>query len=154
MDKDTLIRDIRATHATIEAAAALDDATLLEPAPGLDGWTRKDVLAHVEWWHRNSAAMVAGVHSGVDPHPATDEPFDLDRLNARVLAESRDRSCDDVRGGEARSFEALVAAVEAATDEELFAVDPRPWLHGTLAEVIAGDSTLHYPDHAAHLAAG
>jgi hypothetical protein len=155
MDKATLLDDIRATHAPIEsAAAALDDAALLGLAPGLDGWTRKDVLAHVAWWNLHSADIVAGVRSGVDPYPGGDEPWDPDAWNARILADNRDRAPDDVRRGEAASFARLVVAVEAATDEELFGEDPHPWLDGTLAETIAEDSTLHYPDHVPHLAAG
>jgi Protein of unknown function (DUF1706) len=155
MDKATLLDQIRATHAPIEsAAAAFDDEALLGPAPGMDGWTRKDVLAHVEWWNLHSAHVVAGVRSGVDPYPGGDEPWDPDAWNARILAENRDRAPGDVRRGEAASFARLLAAVEAATDEELFGEDPHPWLDGTLAETIAEDSTLHDPDHVLHLAAG
>ena len=47
---------------------------------------------------------------------------------------------DDVRRGEAEAFARLVAAVEGATDEELFAEDPHPWLDGTLAETVIEDS--------------
>ena len=51
MDKDTLLRQIRDTHAPIAAAAAeMDDDALMGPAFGMQGWTRKDVLAHIEWW--------------------------------------------------------------------------------------------------------
>ncbi|MDQ1322998.1 MAG: hypothetical protein QG587_332, partial [Chloroflexota bacterium] len=65
MDKTTLLREIRATHAFIETAAAeMDDDALLGPAPGMDGWTRKDVLAHIEWWSRHSAAVIEGARSG------------------------------------------------------------------------------------------
>jgi hypothetical protein len=154
MDKDTLLRDIRAPHAPIEAAAGLDDATLLGLAPGLDGWTRKDVLAHVEWWNVHSADVVEAVRTGIDPYPGDDDAWDPDAWNARILAENRDRTPDDVRRGEAASFARLVAAVEGATDAELFGEDPHPWLDGTAAETVAEDSTLHYPDHAPHLAAG
>ncbi len=49
------------------------------------------------------------------------------------------------------SFAALVAAVEAATYEELFAENPHPWLDGTLAETVIEDSTRHFPDHVAQL---
>lgn len=152
MDKDTLLREIRATHAPIAAAAELDDDTLLGPAPGMAGWTRKDVLAHIEWWNLHSVNVLAGVRSGVDPYPGGDEPWDPDAHNARILAENRDRTADDVRAGEAASFARLVGAMEAATDDELFRADPHPWLDGTAAETVADDSTRHYPEHAPHLA--
>ncbi|MHB8893002.1 MAG: hypothetical protein ACYC65_13280 [Candidatus Limnocylindrales bacterium] len=56
-----------------------------------------------------------------------------------------------MRRGEADAFARLVAAVEAATAEELFAEDPQPWLDGTVAETVIEDSSRHYPDHLANL---
>jgi len=155
MDKTTLLAAIHAGHDPIAtAAAALTDATLLGPAPGMPGWTRKDILAHIEWWHRHSVDVLAGVRSGVDPYPGGDEPWDPDAWNARILAENRARAADDVRRGEADSFARLIAAVEGATDDELFAQNPHPWLDGTLAETIVEDSSNHYPEHVPHLEAG
>jgi hypothetical protein len=152
MDKDTLLRDIRAGHAPIEAATAtLSDADLLAPAPRMDGWTRKDVLAHIEWWHDHSSNVIDGVRRGVDPYPGDDQEWDPDAWNARILAQNRNRTAADVRAGEAASFARLVAAVEGATDEELFAEDPRPWLDGTLAQTVVEDSSGHYPEHVPHL---
>ena len=152
MDKDTLLREIRETHAFIEAAAAeMDDDALLAPAPGMDGWTRKDVLAHIEWWSRHSVAVIEGVRSGVDPYPGGEEPWHPFTWNERILAEARDRAPDDVRRGEAEAFARLVAAVEGATDEELFAEDPHPWLDGTLAQTVIEEWSQHFPDHLAQL---
>jgi hypothetical protein len=152
MDRDTLLRDIRAGHAPIEAAAAaLSDADLLAPAPGMDGWTRKDILAHLEWWHEHSSNVIEGVRSGVDPYPGNDEPWDLDAQNASTLAANRDRPAAEVRAGEAASYARLVALVEAATEDELFREDPHPWLDGTVAETVREDTVEHYPEHVPHL---
>ncbi|HEY5629842.1 MAG TPA: maleylpyruvate isomerase N-terminal domain-containing protein [Candidatus Limnocylindrales bacterium] len=155
MDKTELIRAMRDAHETIAAAvAALTDDALHAAAPGMPGWTRKDVLAHLEYWHRNSIAVLAGVRSGVDPNPDTGEPFDIDALNARVLAESRDRSGADVREGEAASYKLLLEAVEAASHRELFEPGVVPWLGTqTASDVVAGDTYKHYPEHVPHLAA-
>ncbi len=152
MDKTTLLRTMRETHARLEAAAAaLDDAALLAQAPGMDGWTRKDVLAHVEWWNEHSVHVVEGVRSGVDPYPDTGEAWDIDAHNARVLEENRSRSAADVRRGEADTFRRLLTAVEAMPEDALLAKDPVPWLPGTLAGMVADDSSLHYPEHVPHL---
>jgi hypothetical protein len=156
MDKPELLRAMRDAHAPIAAAAAaLSDADLLAQAPGMPGWTRKDVLAHIEWWHRHSTAVLEGVGTGVDPFPDTGEPFDLDARNARTLDEGRARACDDVRRGEAASFQELVEAVEGASDEALFGVGAVPWLGDQPAStVLAGDTWDHYPEHLLHLATG
>ncbi len=156
MDKSELLRAIRDAHEPIQAAVAtLTDEALHAEAPGMPGWTRKDVLAHIEYWHRNSIGVLAGVRSGVDPHPDIPETFDIDALNARVLDENRDRPGADVREGEEASFRQLVAAVEAATERELFEPGVVPWLGDqTGSDVVAGDTYTHYPDHLPHLAAG
>jgi hypothetical protein len=154
MDRTELLDALRTTHAPIEAAAAAhDDEALSAPAPGLDGWTRKDVLAHLEWCNRYAADVVGGVRTGVDPDPDTDDgSWDVDVENARILEENRDRPAADVREGEVASFQRLLGAVEAATEDELFRPDPQPWLKGTAAEEVEGNSTLHYREHASHLA--
>jgi hypothetical protein len=152
MDKDALLRDIRAGHAPIaNALAALDDEALLGPAPGMDGWTRKDVLAHIEWWHEHTSNVIEGVRSGVDPYPGDDDGWEVDDWNARILAENRDRTAADVRAGEAASFERVVGLVEGATEDELFGADPQPWMDGTVAETVIADTSDHYPEHLPHL---
>lgn len=152
MDKTELLNSMRLGHAALAEAAALSDETLAAEAPGMPGWTRKDVLAHVEFWHDHSTRVLAGLRAGVDPYPVTDESFDLDALNARVLAENRDRSAAQVRDGEAASFMRLMAAVEAATDHELFDAGVVQWLDGSAAQMVAGDTFGHYPEHLPHLA--
>lgn len=152
MDKDELLRQMRDGHLKIQGAAlTISDDALHSEAPGMPGWTRKDVLAHIEWWHRHSTAVLEGVRSGVDPFPDDGEPFDIDALNARVLAENRERSDADVREGEGASFNELANAVAAATDRELFEAGVVPWIDGTAAQVIASDTYDHYPDHLAQL---
>jgi hypothetical protein len=153
MDKTELIHKMRAGHQPIEAAAdTMPDDALLAEAPGMPGWTRKDVLAHIEFWHRHSAAVLGGVRSGVNPYPDEGADFDINALNARVLSDNRGRPGADVREGEEASFKALVAAVEAATDGELFGSGLVPWLEGPASGVIAGDTWDHYPEHVPHLA--
>src|SRR5262245_21849748 len=155
MDKAGLLEAIRQTHAPIEAAlASLDDAALLEPAPGLEGWTRKDVLAHMEWWNDHSARVVEGLTAGREPYPR-EGPFDVDALNASIVEESRERTASDVRAGEAASFARLLERVEAASDDELFDVGRYEWLGAdeALRETVEADSSEHYPEHLPHLTA-
>ena len=112
MDKTDLLEALRATHAPIEAAAAvLGDEALFAPAPGLDGWTRKDVLAHVEWCTRYAADVVEGLRTGVDPDPESRDPaWDVDVENARILEENRDRAAaEEVEGNSTLHYREHVA---------------------------------------------
>ncbi len=155
MDKQELLADIRRAHAELEAAIArLDDAALLRPAAGMAGWTRRDVLAHVGWWTRHSADVVAGVRTGVDPYPDGDWPSGIDALNARILELRGGLSAAEARGDEAAAYEELVTRIEAATDEELFGTNPVAWLPGRVVDVVVADTTDHWPEHVPHLAAG
>jgi hypothetical protein len=152
MDKSDLLRSMREGHESIAAAvAALTDEELREGAPGMPGWTRKDVLAHIEWWHRHSAAVLGGLRTGADPYPDEGEGWDIDTHNARVLAENRDRSSADVRAGEAASFAELWVAVESATDHELFDEGVQPWFGQSASRMVGGDTWDHYPEHVPHL---
>jgi Mycothiol maleylpyruvate isomerase N-terminal domain len=153
MDKVTLLARIHDTHAPLAgAAAALDDEAMRAPAPGMPGWTRKDVLAHVEWWNDHSVRVVEALLAGRAPYERSG-PLDVDGWNARTLAENRDRTPADVRRGEADAFRRLVAAVEAAGADELFTVGRFAWLgdDACLADLVEGDSTTHYPEHVPHL---
>lgn len=152
MDKPTLLRDMRRTHAAIDdALARLDDVALLEAAPGLDGWTRRDVLVHLEWWSDHSARVTSALVAGREPYDR-DAPFEIDAHNARVLEEGRARTVADVRAGEAAAFARVLAAVEAAPEDALFAAGRFAWLgDDTLAELVASDTSAHYPEHLPHL---
>jgi len=153
MEKLDLLRAMHDGHATISSAVAgLPDDALLSEAPGMPGWTRKDVIAHIEWWHRHSTAVLEGLRSGADPYPDEGDDWTIDAHNARVLAENRDRSAGDVRAGEAASFDELVAAVEAATDRELFDEGVQPLFGRTAAREVEGDTWGHYPEHVPHIA--
>ena len=154
MDKDDLLAGILDGHAPIAAAGLLlPDEALREPAPGMAGWTRADVLAHTAWWNERSVAVIAAVRADRDPYPDTGEPWDLDEQNARTLAEHRGRPVADISAWESASFQALVASVAGATRAELAQPGYRGWLgEETLAGIVAEDSISHYPGHAPHLA--
>lgn len=153
MDTTQLLHAVREAHAPVAAAiAALDDRALHDDAPGMPGWTRKDIVAHIEWWSRRSIAVILGSRTGVDPFPGGEEPFDLDTWNAGILRDHRERTARDVLAGEAAAFAELLAAIESATDAELFTEDPHPWLDGTVAETVEDDTTRHWPEHLPHLA--
>jgi hypothetical protein len=153
MDKPTLLRDMRETHAGIHAAvAALDDDALLAEAPGMPGWTRKEVLAHLEWWSDHSAMVVTALLAGQEPYDRG-VPFDLDVHNARIRDEARSRPADDIRRGEAEAFERVLAAVEAAPEDALLEAGRFAWLDDEpLVETVAWDTVRHYPEHLPHLA--
>ena len=90
-----------------------DDAWA-EPIPDMDGWTRKDALAHVGWWSDHSVRVITALLAGEVPYERNPD-FDINAQNKSILEEFRDRDPADVRAYEAAAFLRLVAAVEAAS---------------------------------------
>jgi hypothetical protein len=107
-------------------------------------WTRKDVVAHLEAWERRVVALLERLRNG-----ATAEPeVETDVLNERYHARDRERSLADVRIGERDAYDRLLAAIEGATDEELFDGGHFAWTDGApLADWFRGNSDEHYDEH-------
>jgi hypothetical protein len=152
--KQAFLDEIRASHAPLAAAVrTLGDDAWLEPLADMDGWTRKDALAHVGWWTDHSVRVITALRAGEVPYER-DHDFDIDVRNRSILEEFRGRDAASVRAYEAAAFERLIAAVEGASAEDLFTADRFDWLGDeTLAAAIEWDSTKHYPEHLPHLTA-
>jgi hypothetical protein len=126
MNKQTFLAEVRATHEPLAAVVGtLADDAWAEPLPDMDGWTRKDALAHVGWWSDHSARVVTALRAGRVPYER-DPDLDIDAQNRSILEEFRDRDPGKVRARspgnedrtadfEATAFERLVAAVETGT---------------------------------------
>ena len=143
MDRTTLRDSIRAGRTRLEGAlAAFDDDAMLDCVD--DDWTRKDVLAHIEAWERRVVTLLAALRAGAP----FDAVSDTDELNDRFLAESRDRSIADVRRGEREAYDAMLDAIDGATDEELFDGRHFAWTEGdAFAEWFRGNGDGHYDEH-------
>ena len=142
-DRIALLTALRAGRDRLETALAqLDDAAMAERID--DEWTRKDVLAHLEAWERRVVDLLERLRAGTDPG----ERVETDELNARFYAADRDRTLADVRAGEAAAYERMVAAIEGASDEELFDGGHFAWTNGEpLAAWFRGDGDEHYDEH-------
>jgi len=69
MNKQTLLAEIRATHEALAVAVGtLGDDAWAEPLPDMNGWTRKDALAHVGWWSDHSVRVVTALRAGGVPY--------------------------------------------------------------------------------------
>jgi hypothetical protein len=150
MDKSELLATLRTAHAQLRAAIdALSDDELALPAQG--EWTRRDLIAHVEWWELHAARVVEALCAGLEPYDR-EGAFDLDAQNARVLEESRGRSAADVRQGEAEAWSRLLAVLEAAPEQDLVEAGRFPWTDGEpLVETVRWDTDRHWAEHLPHL---
>ncbi|MEA2518912.1 MAG: hypothetical protein QOF49_992, partial [Chloroflexota bacterium] len=124
------------------ALATLPDDAMLERID--DTWTRKDVLAHLEAWELRVVRHLETLRAGDPP----DGSVETDELNQRFFAASRERTVDDVRSGEDAAYRALLAAIEGATDEELFDGQHFSWTEGDpFADWFRGNADEHFDEH-------
>ncbi len=143
MNRTTLLEAIEAGRDRLtDALAAYSDDAMLERID--ETWTRKDVLAHVEAWERRVVENLATLRRGDTP----DRSIETDKLNERFHAQSRDRSLGAVLAGERDAFAAVIAAIAAASDEELFDGHHFAWTEGDpLADWFRGNTDEHYGEH-------
>jgi hypothetical protein len=143
MNRASLLTEIEAGRDRLDAAlSALPDASMLDRVD--DVWTRKDVVAHLEAWERRVVDLLDSLRAGT---PSA-ERVETDELNARFHAANRDRSLEDVRSNERSAYVRLLAAIEGATDEELFEGGHFDWTEGDpLADWFRGNSDEHYDEH-------
>jgi hypothetical protein len=143
MNRSTLLATIAAGRARLDTAlAGLSAAAMLEPVG--DGWTRKDVLAHLETWERAVLADFALVRRGEVP----DRSVETDEENDGEFRANRHRSLADVRAGEREAYETVLAAIEAASDEELFDGNHFAWTAGQpFTDWFRGNTDEHFDEH-------
>ena len=143
MTRTELLDAIRTGRRSLdETLAGYTDAQMADRVD--ETWTRKDVLAHFGAWERRVVALLDRLRSGVPAGPAVE----TDELNERYWQEDRDRSLAEIRASERADYEALIAAIDGASDEELFDGSHFDWTEGEpLAAWFRGNSDEHYAEH-------
>lgn len=147
MDRRELTHQMLAGRGRLEdALAGLHDGMLL--APALDnGWSVKDLLAHLAFWEKRAGDIYLGLVFG-DIDNLEGAGLSVDALNARAFEQSRGQSLAQVRESESWAYHALRRLAAAAPEEHLF--DPRcfAWTKGRpFVEWIADNTYGHYDEH-------
>ena len=147
MNRTTLLATIAAGRARLETAlAGLPDGAMADRID--EAWTRTDVLAHLEAWERRVVEDLATLRCGDAP----DRSVDTDALNEAWYRAGRERPLADVRAGEAAAYQAVIATIEGASDEELFDGSHFAWTEGDpFAGWLRGNTDEHYDEHLAQL---
>jgi len=103
-----------------------------------DGWTRKQMLAHIAAWHDLTHDRLGKLIMTGKPAHMTEE---ADAINARVARQAIGRTGGEVLKEMEMTFNRLRRQLARLTDEQLAADD------GWAAQVIAGNTYGHYEEH-------
>lgn len=110
-------------------------------------WQPKDHLAHIAWWRERDALLIDAVRTGGEL------PRDVgEDQNAVIYAATRDQPAARVIADAHRSWDLLLAAIDACTDEDL----QRPRPYRSERKLIDGSPGDHLAAHLmwCHLDAG
>ena len=141
-------QDLRqALDETRRREAELVAISVDEPADPAGRWHSKDHLVHMAMAREREAALIEAVRTGGEVPPPFEEGH-----NDEVYAANRDRPAAQVMEDADRSWEKLLAAIDASTDEDL----ERPHPHHLDRKLVDGSSGDHLAAHLmwAHLDAG
>jgi hypothetical protein len=155
VDRQELVQITQASRRALEdQLVGLGDAQLTEPALD-DGWSVKDVLAHVSAWERMFIGWIEALMRGEKPdRPEFFSQEWTDTVNARVYKENRERSLADVRAESQQSYEAILAFINRMSDEDLFDPQRFTWTNGReIAPWLRANADEHYDEHREQIAA-
>ena len=165
---DQLTARIAAAHERLlTAIAPLSPAQLTAPVLGPDGWSVKDVLAHLEFWDRRLLHAIQAEDwpehwqdeargSRRFPPPIADIPYDdgwLEAVNTRIYTRNRDRALADVLAAFDRTRARLLATVAALSPQAVIDLDALLAPLGEPLSTMMIGAYEHYDEHADELEA-
>ncbi|KAF0107670.1 MAG: hypothetical protein FD146_1704 [Anaerolineaceae bacterium] len=145
LTKPELLQRIRDERRALEKVLArLTHPQML--LPGVDGeWSVKDVLAHISAWERNMLRWTGSLLRGQPP--ATPDPWDVERINAAIHAQVKDRPLAEALEEFRESYRAALALAESLTEKQLQTEYPSTWPMGPLWLGVAANMNFHYKEH-------
>jgi hypothetical protein len=97
--REDLLRREAETWGRIDGVVeSLSAAELVQPSYTVEGWSVKDMMAHVAAWSNVAAGVLREISAGTwTGHHVSDEPGGTDRLNAEWFERDRELDVDTVR---------------------------------------------------------
>lgn len=162
MTKADVLQLLQERRVDFDNLLATVPATIAEEPNLPNGWSVKDLLAHIAAYERWMAGNLQADNAG--RAPTNDElydggeeldsgdPFDLDTLNASIHDHFHGKSWPAVREFAGASYAAMVEAIEASPEEDFDREGLHPWLdNGSLLTRLPELTYGHYADHDADL---
>ncbi len=147
VEKAELLTRIQDGYTQFEAILApLSEAQMTEP--GVNGsWSVKDNLAHLTVWQQYLLDQLQGILTNTQPPEFMPGLSSEDEENERVYQENKDRPLADVQADFRATYQRVLAAIQAMSEEALNA--PAPWSTSgnPIWPSIVGNTYGHYEEH-------
>jgi uncharacterized protein (TIGR03083 family) len=114
--------------------------------PGENGWTAKEVLAHLAG-RQGAYDMLFNLASGGELPQPSEGGFDVDGWNQRIVDERVDRPRDELLAEFRVVHEDLINRVNELSDDVLAAPVTTPRGQSTAGDVLLGSGGMHSVNH-------
>jgi len=149
-NKAALLEEMEKEHQLlVQSIAKLSIDDLLAPAT-CGEWSVKDVMAHITEWEQHALSWYrAGLRGEKPKTPDADFGWDqIDALNHAMYLKHREDALSDVRAAFEHSYQELLEAVNAMSEEVLFEPNQFAWTSEyILADLIIDSTSKHYRGH-------
>ena len=152
--KHDLLTAIRRERTKLDALLAPVDEPAMLAAARDDGWTAKDILAHLTTWEQRLLRWIERWPTTGDPgRPEIGVSWDgFDELNERDYLATKDMGLPDVRRASTKAYEAVITALDSMTDDDL-ALRPETADGPSWSWIIGANTHRHYEEHRKEMAA-
>jgi hypothetical protein len=153
-NRDEILRLLKAEFDRWEELLAIPGEEQIMASRLLNGWSIKDLLAHLMAWQQVSIARLEAARLDKEPvlpawlagsDPETDE---VDQVNARIYETYREQPWPRVYRGWRDGFLRFLELGEEIPEDDLLDAEKYPWLKGyALLAVLQGSYEHHHVDH-------
>lgn len=145
--KDELLHLVRTEWAVFEdILKQVQQQKMVEPNVE-NGWSVKDILAHITAWEKLMCQWLEEAVRGDIPERPQDDAG-IDRLNARLYAQNRDKSLDEVLADFQNTHQRSLKVIQLVPENDLFDPQRFDWREGDpLWYMVGGNTFWHYREH-------
>ena len=147
MNKSELLAKMRAGRESFEAELArLSEKQLTEKLLS-NGWTGKDVLAHIAAWEIWAASLYPILVRGGNPE-RTNTDAEVDVANRQFYYVFHNKALAEIQQMEHNAYKALLTITENMAEDDLISPERFAWSQGQpLSDIFASNSYEHYDEH-------
>ena len=149
IDKASILNEMRTNYAALEEILAPLEMTQMTTEGVIDGWSIKDMLAHIaSWHHRLLTWLDAAIRNEEPVISGPDSVEEMDALNAQFYQENKSRPLDEMLTEFRTTHQQIMDIIQAMREEDLISPQRFAWTQGSpLWQLVAGDTYEHYQEH-------